>query len=423
MLADLERPFLATLIDEELQAVKSLIETAGSIVWTTCGDLLSISTPEYAMTSGFARAVRSEKQSLDLVTLDFDSKTKLERVIAVITDILSRQAEGRTGENEYCIRDNTVHVPRLVPSVAINEIYATAHKDYKIAKLEDSQPLKGVLQSGKILHQADDRTNTVLAPDYVEIKVMAVGVNREDSLAISGSDYSTTFSHEAAGIITEIGYEVTHLKVGDRVTGFAFETFSTYQRTPAKLVQAISGSDSFMSMATLPVAFSMALYGLKTLARIQPDEVVLILDGSGSSGLAALQLCQVLKAKLFVVTNSINTERMLENSGLASTQIILSSDKDITTQIQQVTAGRGADVVFGCGFVEPFLWSECLRSVASFARVINIGRTDALRSQPLDTSGVVGGCSFFSFELNDLYQKKPDTLARYDFCLVEKAIC
>ena len=67
----------------------------------------------------------------------------------------------------------------------------------------------------------------------------------KDSLVVTGSDYPTTFSHEIAGVITRVGQNVKDLKVADRVVGFAFDKFATYQRTPETLVAKLKEGDSF----------------------------------------------------------------------------------------------------------------------------------------------------------------------------------
>lgn len=59
------------------------------------------------------------------------------------------------------------------------------------------------------------------------------------------SDYPTTFSHELAGVITNVGSDVSNFNIGDRVVGFCFDKFATYQRTPATLVHKITDNHSF----------------------------------------------------------------------------------------------------------------------------------------------------------------------------------
>lgn len=414
MLADLEGPLLATLQDEELQSIQRLTETASSMIWVTCGGLLSGQKPEYAMASGFARVLRSEKQSLDLVTLDFDSTTSSEeKTKIVLMDVVTRQAvHGRNSETEYCVDHGVVHVGRLVPNKAINENFTDGQGRIKLVSLEEGPALKGILQSGKVFFQKDERTAIALEPDHVQIKIMAIGLNREDSLAISGSHDSTALSHEVSGILTAVGSDVSNLNIGDRVAGFAFDTLATRQRTLAKLVRPIPDSDSFQDMATIPTSFVTAFYGLNELARIEAEEVVLILDGSGPTGLAAMQLCEIAKAKAVVVTSSKDTNAMLRSSGFSSDRIITPGREDVLIQIQRVTAGHGADVVFCSSSADSSLSHDCCRGLAPFGRLVTFGRQDLSMFTSSAISTNVRGFSSFAFDIRDLYEEKPNVLSR-----------
>ena len=415
MLADLEGPLLATLQDEELKSIQRLMETAFSMIWITRGGLLSGQTPDYAMTSGFARVLRSEKQSLDMVTLDLNSTTSPgEQTIGILMDIATRQAiQGKNGETEYCVDHGVVHIGRLIPSKAVNEIFAADQSEPKLVSLEDGTALKGVLQSGKVLFKNDERPATTLESSHVEIKVIAIGLNREDHLSITGSDDLTIFSHEVAGVVTRVSSDVSHLKIGDRVIGFAFNSLATYQRTPAKLLQPIAENDSFQTMVSLPTAFATALYGLHELARIEAGEIVLILEGSGPVGLAAIQLCNTAKAKAIVVTNSEDTIALLRSSNFSPNQIITPGKKDVLDQIQRATAGRGADVVLCRGSASPAVLAECCKNMAPFGRLVTFGRKDMSTPNLPNLSRTASSCGVFSFDLRDLYEERPGILARY----------
>ena len=121
--------------------------------------------------------------------------------------------------------------------------------------------MNGILEAGIILFQEDIRLARNLESSEVQIRVSGVGINKEDSLVVSGTDDATTFSHEIAGVITKIGSAVTNVAAGEKVVAFSFDTLATTQRTRASLVQRINESASFQHMASLPIAFGAALYG------------------------------------------------------------------------------------------------------------------------------------------------------------------
>jgi len=413
MLADLEGPLLATVQDSEFQSIQYLAENVSAMIWVTCGGFLSGQKPEYGMASGFARVLRSEKQSFNLVTLDYDPGTTSEMTVAsILVGIVTRQANlGRSDETEYCVDHDMVFVGRIVSSETINEAYTTAGEAKYIA-LKDSPSLVGVLQSGKVFFEEDHRMTMPLKDGEVEVEVAVIGLEGKNHLALAGSEDSTAFSHEIAGIVSGVGGDLPHVQIGDRVVGFASENLATRQRTLGKLVQPIVGSDSFRTMATLPVAFATAMYGLYELARAKAGDIVLILEGSGSTGLAAVQLCNLAKAKAVVVTSLEVTITLLRKTGLPPDQIVTPGKEDIRIQVERATAGRGADIIFSCDTADPLVSNECCKTLVSFGRLVHLGRKHTSMIDASDILKRVRGSSVFAFEAQDLYEENTDILAR-----------
>jgi NADPH:quinone reductase-like Zn-dependent oxidoreductase len=411
ILADLEGPTFATIEEPEFESLKTLTDDAKSMIWVSCGGLLSGSNPEHAMALGWSRVVRSEKQLLDLVTLDFDlGISPDEQVANTLLDIATKQSTKSTNENEYRIDRGVVHVSRLIPAESINTAFGGEAPKPKDVPAADNLALKGVLKSGKVLFQNDDSFAANLADEDVDVKVMAVGLNREDSLVVSGSDDASVFSQEISGVVRAIGSKVNNLVVGDRVAGFAHSTLSTHSRTSSKLVQKIADSDSFSEMASIPVAYATAIHALHDLARIEEGDNVLILDGCGAVGVAAIQLCKSSKSYPVVVTSSDATKRLLQIGGLSDDRIINPAQHDILVQIQQVTAGRGANVILASNVSELSPVHECSRTLAPYGRFVMVGKQ---QGQVANISNLARGASFFTFDLRDFYNERPQILSRY----------
>ena len=106
--------------------------------------------------------------------------------------------------------------------------------------------------------------------------------------AINGADYATNSSQEIGGVVRCVGSKVNHLKAGDRVVGFRFDKFSTYQRVPASHLNKIESTESLKEAVAVLMAYGTALYGITSLAQVEPDNSVLILQGTGLPGLAAI---------------------------------------------------------------------------------------------------------------------------------------
>jgi len=181
MLTDFEGPFLATLQETELRSLQRLINSASSILWVTSAGLVSGDEPEYAMTLGFARSLASETQTLKLVTLDFSlGSCSNHKTSSIIFDIANEQSlQGGPGETEYSVEKGVVYINRLVPNRIINEKYAFEQDDAEFVPLKTCPPLQGIMKQGKMSFCKDGRVGKSLDEDWVEIKAMAVGLNKE----------------------------------------------------------------------------------------------------------------------------------------------------------------------------------------------------------------------------------------------------
>ena len=413
MLADFEGPLLASLQETELVAIQNLTKTASSILWVTPGGLLAGKKPEYAMAAGLARSITSEQIALNITTLDFDLDTTVEPDVAeIILKTAERQTrKGGIRESEYYVSEGQVHISRLLPNNQINDAYAYDKAEADAGFFGPDTYLVGKVESGKVVFEVDTRVEEPLEADHVEVTVSVCGINKEDVLVISGSDYPTTFSHEVGGVIRRIGSNVTGLAVGDEVVGFSFDKFATHQRAPASLLQKIERGEVLNELVTLPMAYGVALYGLKNLANLQAKESVLILSGTGSPGVAAISVAQLMNAVPYVaVRNEAEGTRLKTRFSLSDSQILLPSEQSIAFQMKTATGRSGADVVFSCGFVDASLARECWRDIAQFGRFVDTGRKNVLKRDVLDTVPLHRGANYLSFDMLDLHSWKPQIL-------------
>lgn len=236
------------------------------------------------------------------------------------------------------------------------------------------------------------------------------GLNKEGIFVINGSDYPTSFGHEIYGKVTSVGAGVENLHPGDNVLGFSFNKFATFQRTPSNLVQKADKKDSPKELATLPLAYCTALHGLGSL---EENNIVLILHGTGASGLAALSVCHWRKAKAFIVVEcQAEAEKLKNEYDLTEKQVIFSSVKLIPARLSEPTKGHGADVVFSSGSSDSKIARECWRGIAPFGRFVDFGRKNVLKRSVLDSLPLHRGASYHSFDLLDLYLSKPQALAK-----------
>jgi alcohol dehydrogenase len=170
--------------------------------------------------------------------------------------------------------------------------------------------------------------------DGVVIKVEATGLCRSDWHAWMGHDSDIVLphvpGHEFAGVISEIGKQVTKFKVGDRVTvpfvcgcgkcqyclrgdaqvcptqtqpGFTgFGSFAEYvaiDNADFNLV-TIPPEVSFATAAALGCRFATSYRGLIKRANVQSGETVAIF-GCGGVGLSAIMIAKAKGAKVYAI--------------------------------------------------------------------------------------------------------------------------
>lgn len=216
-------------------------------------------------------------------------------------------------------------------------------------------------------------------PEEVLIKSQSVGICGSD---VHGMDGSTgrrqppmIMGHEASGVIAEVGENVSEWKVGDRVTFdstiYALDDWYTrkgmYNLSEKRMVLGVSCDDykrdgAFAQFVTVPqhilykipdnVSFDQAAMvepaavaaHAVNLTPIEINDTAVVV-GSGMIGLFIIQVLKVAGAgKIIALDLDDNKLKMAEKLGATHTFRV---DNDHTLQeIQNLTDGRGADVVF-----------------------------------------------------------------------------
>ena len=110
--------------------------------------------------------------------------------------------------------------------------------------------------------------------------------------------------NEGAGVVTEVGWEVTGLSVGDRVltlTGSgAFAEF-VLATPPPQQVHRIPDEMPFHHVAAFDLTYGTAAHGLAERGSVQPGETVLVTGAAGGCGSAAVQIARALGARVIAV--------------------------------------------------------------------------------------------------------------------------
>ena len=206
-------------------------------------------------------------------------------------------------------------------------------------------------------------------------------------------DPPTLFGHEFAGDVVAAGSAVESFSVGTRVVAgntapccqcyyckrgqsnlcdellVNLGAFAEYIRIPGPLVRqntfALPDHVGYQEAAIVePLA--CVLHG-QDLLEIQPGESVAIVGAGGPIGLMHLQLA-LRQGASPVIAIDINDMRLGIAERLGSTRIVNSLQEDPVAAVQDLTEGRGADVVIECAGVKA-AWLTALDVARKGARV------------------------------------------------------
>ncbi|RKL20407.1 hypothetical protein BFJ68_g3112 [Fusarium oxysporum] len=391
---------------DEFSHIQKILSEVSKVLWMSCSDASKDTTrSEYAMTAGLLRSLRSERASLKATLVDFSIDDLASNALGTRTsDLASVFFTGEQElETEYISKDGQLLINRLVPFDRINERYALTDEETQSQPFDPEARLDGKIDSGKVVFSHCNADGAALQPTEVEFRVIATGLTDEDKAVISGSSPGPDFRHEASGIVTRIGNAVKRVSPGDRMVTFSAGTLSSFQRVSEYLVQKLHDSEDHEATAGLPMYYGPALFGLETLAKLEPKESVLVLPGSGILGGAAIRVTQALGGRFYVaVRNDTEAEEVQSSFGLSRHQILVDYTPELLHEYE-------IDVVFSGSSVEPAISKESWRNMLALSRFVNCGRMPVGSS--LDSTSASRGASYLPVNLIGLF-KLPQVLGR-----------
>lgn len=230
-----------------------------------------------------------------------------------------------------------------------------------------------------------------------------------DVMVAMGQIPDKLFGFEAAGFVSQVGANVTNVKVGDRVALLAHGAHRTFHRVRAEYAMPIPGAMSFEEAAGVLLVHGTAWYALMEIARVQKGQSVLIHAAAGGVGQAAIMLAQTLGLEIFATVGSDDKKKLIQDHyGVLSDHIFNSRDLSFVKGVKRMTNGRGVDVVLNS------LSEEALRQswycIAPFGTFVEIGMKDILRNMRLDMRPFLQDAKFAFFNLNRVMKERPEMM-------------
>jgi NADPH:quinone reductase-like Zn-dependent oxidoreductase len=175
---------------------------------------------------------------------------------------------------------------------------------------------------GPEILQLEEVEKPALKDEHLLVKVVANSANPADWHILRGEPVLARFAFglfkpkdkilgaDFAGIVEEVGKNVTHFKVGDRVFGESLKggAFAQYICVGANVCGLMPEGTGFPQMASVPIAGLTALQALITHGQLKEGESVLINGASGGVGHFAVQIAKAYGATVTAVCSGKNVD-------------------------------------------------------------------------------------------------------------------
>ena len=190
----------------------------------------------------------------------------------------------------------------------------------------------------------------VPARDQVLVEVHASSINPFDTAIRSGVykdsiklNLPVTLGGDIAGVVAEIGAEVSNIKVGDKVYGQAnvvagnSGAFAEFAATSAKQAAKMPGNLDFNEAASLPLVGVSAWQAIAEHVKLQPGQRIFIHGGTGGIGTIAIQIAKHIGAYVATTASEDGIEYV---NALGADEVIDFKNQDFSKIL------NGFDAVF-----------------------------------------------------------------------------
>lgn len=230
-----------------------------------------------------------------------------------------------------------------------------------------------------LLQEQEITEPTLTTATQIKVRLHAAGVNpvdtkiRKGGLFYPNAPLPAVLGCDGAGEVIEIGANVSDFKIGDKVWfcngGLGREQgnyaqFTVIESRWASLMPQVD----FQIAAAAPLVLITAWGALFERGNLQAGQTVLIHAGAGGVGHVAIQLAKIAGAK--VITTVSSNEKAEFVKSLGADEVIFYNQTDVVAEVNRLTNGRGADLVFDTVGAEVFKLS--IPCTAHFGRIVTI---------------------------------------------------
>jgi NADPH:quinone reductase-like Zn-dependent oxidoreductase len=191
--------------------------------------------------------------------------------------------------------------------------------------------------------------------DEVKLAIKAIGLNRAETLLredqyIFSPELPSRLGYDAAAVVIAVGSNVTNLSVGDKIItipAFSQSKNGVYGEeaiVPANACWDWSENLSAVEAACVGTNYTTVYFGLKNVGRLNAGDTVLLTAATGGVGFAAIEIAKEMNSTVIATTRKQDKVQALLDAG--ADHVIVTSEEDIVSRVQEITNGRGVQVVF-----------------------------------------------------------------------------
>jgi NADPH2:quinone reductase len=185
-------------------------------------------------------------------------------------------------------------------------------------------------------------------PNEAVVQIKAAGVNFIDVYLREGrypAPLPFVNGQEAAGVVTDVGNEVTTFKAGDRVA-YASVTgsYAEYAAVPANRLVKIPDELDFELAAAAMLQGMTAHYLLHSSYPLKSGETALIHAAAGGVGLLLVQMAKKIGARVIATAGTQVKAELALAAG--ADECIVYTESDFETETKRLTDGKGVHAVY-----------------------------------------------------------------------------
>jgi NADPH2:quinone reductase len=267
----------------------------------------------------------------------------------------------------------------------------------------------------------------VCHPKGVVIRVEAVSIEGGDTLNRWRGPLLAKphiVGYQAGGEIVEVGSEVDHLRIGQKVTTvFNFGSHAALRAVPARNAWPVPAGFDIKLASAIPVPFGTADDCLFEFGHLKAGETVLVQAGASGVGVAAIQLAK--RAGATVLATASSDERLERLKPLGLDHVINYRRDDVAKSVMKLTNKKGVDLV-----VDPVGGATLQSSIMSLAyrgRISMVGAAgreamtvdvSSLMAGNRSLTGVFLGAEIATDRAHNMIQRLVEEAARGEFKVV-----